>query len=382
MARAQAYLQLGQLARARKEAEQALMTLPDYLIYPRTKAHQQMGFVSLAEGKHREALEHFEISLHIAKDQFCYPLMARGYALKGKCLALLGDAAQGRVLAARALQIIAHVERPGFRAEIYRILGQILTQLNRHEEARLNFVKALRILREKSLQLPVKYRPKFDDLWIEPIENELAELAKSRRSQLSSLQAIERFAARSSSARNVQELGQEMVQAITSAVAQSSASLRRVHANGRTSTVAEEHSGNSRSGQTTPSEGWSLKETFRVLGVGRLDLCVTSHNGGFSETEYDLIKCHVRIMEGLRPDWSDSSPERSQIGQKAHLELSDGRRIVGRHPEMLQLFGLIRKIGPTGATVLIHGGKRDGQRADRSSAARPEQPSHGHLGCA
>ena len=355
MARTQAYLQLGQLARARKEAEETLGTLPEYLIYPRTKAHQQMGLVCLAEEGPSEAIDHFEISLRIARDQFYFPLMARGYALKGKCLALLGNPAQGRVFAARALQVISHAERPGLLAEIYRILGQILTQLNRHEEARLNFVKALRILREKSLQLSAKYRPKFNDLWIGPIEKELAELARSRRSRLSSLQAVERFAARSSSARNVQELGQEMVQAITSAVAQSSASLRRVHANGRASTIAEEHSGNSRSGQTTPSEGWSLKETFRVLGVGRLDLSVTSHNGGFSESEYDLIKCHVRIMEGLRPDWNESLSGRPKKGQETHLELADGRRIVGRHPEMLQLFSLIRKIGPTGATVLIHG---------------------------
>ena len=71
--------------------------------------------------------------------------------MKGKCLALLGDPRQGRVFAARALQVMTRVERPGFLAEIYRILGQILTQLNRHEEARLNFVRALRILREKSL---------------------------------------------------------------------------------------------------------------------------------------------------------------------------------------------------------------------------------------
>ena len=151
MARAQAYLQLGQLARARNEAEEALVTLPDYMIYHRTKAHQQMGLVCLAEERIQEALENFEMSLRIAKDQFYYPLMARGYALKGKCLALLGDPRQGRVFAARALQVMTRVERPGFLAEIYRILGQILTQLNRHEEARLNFVRALRILREKSL---------------------------------------------------------------------------------------------------------------------------------------------------------------------------------------------------------------------------------------
>ena len=92
-----------------------------------------------------------------------------------------------------------------------------------------------------------------------------------------------------------------------------------------------------------------------MVGVGRLDLRVTSHSGGFTESEYDLIKCHVRIMEALRPDWSEPSLEKRQTGQETHLELSDGRLIVGRHPEMLQLFGLIRKIGPTGATVLIHG---------------------------
>ena len=106
---------------------------------------------------------------------------------------------------------MTRVERPGFLAEIYRILGQILTQLNRHEEARLNFVRALRILREKSLQLADKHRQKFDDLWIDPIERELAHMAKSRRSQLSCLQAVERFAARSSTFGNIEELGQEMV---------------------------------------------------------------------------------------------------------------------------------------------------------------------------
>ncbi len=298
-------------------------------------------------------------SLRIAKDQFYYPLMARGYALKGKCLALLGDPRQGRVFAARALQVMARVERPGFLAEIYRILGQILTQLNRHEEARLNFVRALRILREKSLQLADKHRQKFDDLWIDPIERELAYMAKSRRSQLSCLQAVERFAARSSTLGNIEELGQEMVQAITSAVGHSSASLGRVYANGRTSTLAERHAGSSSSqfipAETSAFDSGSLKETFRLLGVGRLDLCVTSHSGGFTESEYDLIKCLVRILEALRPDWSEPSLEKQQMTQEAPLELSDGRLIVGRHPKMLQLFGLIRKIGPTGATVLVHG---------------------------
>ena len=360
MARAQAYLQLGQLARSRKEAEETLGTLPDYLIYPRTKAYQQMGLVCLAEERVQEALEHFEISLRIARDQFYYPLMARGYALKGKCLALLGDPARGRVFAARALQVMTRVERPGLLAEIYRILGQLLTQLNRHEEARLNFVRALRILREKSLQLSDKHRRKFDDLWIEPIERELAQLARSRRSQLSSLQAIERFAARSGTSGNIEGLAQEMVEAITSAVAQSSASLRRVHANGRTSIIAQKQAGSSSSQLSVPAEksasdSCSLQETFRVLGVGRLDLRVTSESGGFTESEYDLIKCHVRMMEALRPDWSEPSLEKRQKGKETHLSLSDGRLIVGRHPEMRQLFGLIRKIGPTGATVLIHG---------------------------
>ena len=98
-----------------------------------------------------------------------------------------------------------------------------------------------------------------------------------------------------------------------------------------------------------------MQETFRVLGVGRLDLRVTSESGGFTESEYDLIKCHVRMMEALRPDWSEPSLEKPQKGKETHLALSDGRLIVGRHPEMRQLFGLIRKIGPTGATVLIHG---------------------------
>ena len=361
MARAQAYLQLGRLARARKEAQEALVTLPDYMIYQRTKAHQQMGLVCLAEERIQEALENFEISLRIAKDQFYYPLMARGYALKGKCLALLGDPRQGRVFAARALQVMTRVERPGSLAEIYRILGQILTQLNRHEEARLNFVRALRILREKSLQLADKHRQKFDDLWIEPIERELAHMTKSRCSQLSCLQAVERFSARSSTCGNIEELGQEMVQAITSAVAQSSASLRRVYTNGRTSALAERHAGSSSSKVSIPAKmsasgSCSLKETFRVLGVGRLDLRVTSHSGGFAESEYDLIKCLVRIMEALRPDWSEPSPKKRQMRQQeTPLVLSDGRLIVGRHPKMLQLFSLIRKIGPTGATVLIHG---------------------------
>ncbi len=67
MARAQAYLQLGQFAQARKEAEEALVTLPDYLIYPRTKAHQQMGLVCLAEERIQEALENFESKYPPAK---------------------------------------------------------------------------------------------------------------------------------------------------------------------------------------------------------------------------------------------------------------------------------------------------------------------------
>ena len=360
MARAQAYLQLGQLARARKEAEEALVTLPDYLIYHRTKAHQQMGLVCLAEDKNEEALENFETSLRIAKDQFYYPLMARGYALKGKCLALLGDPAQGRVFAARALQVMNRVERPGLLAEIYRVLGQILTQLNRHEEARLNFVRALRILREKSFQLADEHRPQFEGLWIEPIERELAHLARSRRSQLSSLQVIERFAARFGTSNSMEELAQEVVQAITSAVAQGSASVRRVYANGRTSTIAEKHAGSSSArlsvaAEVSASDRCSLKETFRVLGVGHFDLRVTSHSGGFTESEYDLIQALVRILEALRPDWSEPSLEKQQMTQEAPLELSDGRLIVGRHPKMLQLFGLIRKIGPTGVTVLVHG---------------------------
>ena len=360
MARAQAHLQLGQLARARKEAAEALVTLPDYLIYHRAKAHQQMGLVCLAEERIQEALENFETSLRIAQDQFYYPLMARGYALKGKCLALLGDAKQGRVFGARALQVMTRVERPGLRAEICRILGQILTQLNRHEEARLNFVRALRILREKSLPLANKHRPQFEGLWIEPIERELAHVARSRRSQLSSLQVVERFAARSSTSNSMEELAQEAVQSITSAVAQSSARVGRVFANGRTSIIAEKQAGGSSApfpiaAETSASDRCSLKETFRVLGVGRFDLRVTSHSGGFAESEYDLIKALVRIMEALRPDWSEPSVENRQMMQEGPLELSDGRLIVGRHPKMLQLFSLIRKIGPTGATVLIHG---------------------------
>ncbi len=360
MARAQAYLQLGQLTRARAEALKALLTLPDYLTYPRTKAHQQLGLVCLAEGRLQEALEHFEISLQTAREQFFYPLMARGYGLKGKCLALLGDPRRGRVFAARALQVMTRVERPGFLAEIYRILGQILAQLNRHEESRLNFVRALRILREKSLLLSDKHRPKFDDLWIAPIEKELARLARSRRTRLSSLQAVERFAARSSTSANIRELGQEMVQAITLAVSQSSASLRKVHANGRTSTIAEKHAAGwsprlSSEAETSVSKRCSLQEAFSLLEIGRLDLRVTSQSGGFSESEYDLIKSLIRIMEALREDWSERTPEKPGPGQGTHLQLLDGRVIVGRHPEMLQVFSLIRKIGPTGATVLIQG---------------------------
>ncbi len=360
MARAQAHLQLEQLARAREEAEGALVTLPDYLIYQRTKAHQQMGLVCLAEERIQEALENFETSLRIAKDQFYYPLMARGYALKGRCLALLGDPGQGRVFAARGLQVMTRVERPGVLAEIYRILGQILTRLNRYEEARLNFVRALRILREKSLGLADKQRPQFEVLWIDPIERELAHLARSRCSRLSSLQVVERFAARFGTCNSMEELAQEVVQAITSAVAQSSVRVGRVYANGRTSTVAEKQAGSSSAGfsisaETSASDRCSLKETFRVLGVGRFDLRVTSHCGGFAEAEYDLIKALVRIMEALRPDWREPSLEKRQRMQEAPLELSDGRLVVGRHPKMLQLFGLIRRIGPTGATVLIHG---------------------------
>ena len=360
MARAQAYLQLGQLSRAREEAGEALATLPDYLIYHRTKAHQQKGLVCLAEERIQEALENFETSLRIAKDQFYYPLMARGYALKGKCLALLGDPGQGRVFAARALQVMTRVEWPGVLTEIYRIMGQILTQLNRHEEARLNFVRALRILREKSLGLADKHRPQFDDLWIDPIERELAHLVRSRRSQLSSLQVVERFAARFGTSNSMEELAREMVQAITSAVAQSSACLGRVYANGRTSTIAEKQAGSSSArlsmaAETSGYDRCSLKETFRVLGVGHFELRVTSHSGGFAESEYDLVKALVRIVEALRPDWSEPSPKTRQIMQEAPLELSDGRLIVGRHPKMLHLFGLIRKIGPTGATVLIQG---------------------------
>ncbi len=383
LARAQASLQLGSLQQARAEAEGALKTLSRDMVYLRAKASLQLGLVELAQGSVEEALDDIERSLVLSRERFYFPLMARGYARKGQCLALMGHPRQGRVFAARAMQVMSRVDFPGLRAEIQRILGQILNRLDRNEEARLSFVRALRILRAKSLGLPARHRGSFDALWIKPIEKDLASMVKFRRAQPSYLQAVERFAARTGTLRNMEELGRELIRAIHSTVPNASAAVLRLHSNGSTSIIAQGRAPGEISHRpgSRPAGGvdrFSLEEAFRVVGVGPLVLRVSSPQGGFAESDYDLIKCLVRIVEGLQPDWNDSPVGSRRVSPKDRLELSGGRLILGRHPSMRRLLDLVRQVGPSGATVLISGesgtGKELVARALHESNSRADRP--------
>ncbi len=208
-------------------------------------------------------------------------------------------------------------------------------------------------------------------------------MVKFRRAQPSYLQAVERFAARTGTLRNMEELGRELIRAIHSTVPNASAAVLRLHSNGSTSIIAQGRAPGEISHRpgSRPAGGvdrFSLEEAFRVVGVGPLVLRVSSPQGGFAESDYDLIKCLVRIVEGLQPDWNDSPVGSRRVSPKDRLELSGGRLILGRHPSMRRLLDLVRQVGPSGATVLISGesgtGKELVARALHESNSRADRP--------
>ena len=261
--------------------------------------------------------------------------------------------------------------RPGLRVEACAGLGKIEAQLGNCDRATQRFTEAVQILKERSLHLSPANRQSFTERFIEPIEAERNHLSSSLSDPAPRYFTQLRRFANLISARNDQiETGKEILKIIKEFLPDtagkvlirnsSSGAFRTVAVLGRCSKGGENllpgSWGNGQvffpdpavSGSKPCSIGIPLCSQDQVCGR----LYLERQTGSFSEGEIDFLSCLASIAE---VQVNCGIENRKEPTSGSSLVIKGVLAIVGEHPEMIRLFGEIRRVAAADSTVLLFG---------------------------
>ncbi|MFQ5740006.1 MAG: sigma 54-interacting transcriptional regulator [Acidobacteriota bacterium] len=364
-------LALGELQSAWDASCQARKAFSRELPYYRLRCLLLQGEIVLARKEPERATSLVGGALKAARNHFYFPLMARSCALYGKCVSEQGQPEKGRIYCLRALQLAGRLDQPGLRVQIYRTLGEIETARNRLSEARANYTGALQILKSKLLQLSAPYRESFRRRCIEPIEAERRRLTKTGTVRPPRLfQELGMFVSDFRETETSPALGQRLLELVLDRLPYTSGGflirqsprspIELVASRGRCVPPQWQATIPNSSPKTTPNSRPFVKGgevTIDVAmsssGGSELLLHLEDKNREVSDVEFDFLKCLVAVTGLVLPNTLPS--EMPATGQGGGLELAKGKRIVGDHALMRKLFGEVRRMAPTGATLLISG---------------------------
>ncbi|MDA2928612.1 sigma 54-interacting transcriptional regulator [Acidobacteria bacterium AH-259-O06] len=370
---AQAHLLLGSLDRAWQAASQAYESFPEYMPYCRARARLSQGEILLAKGRVKSAGRYIEDGLSIAKNEFYFPLMVKGWTLHARWLSATGNWSQARTYCLRALQVAKRVDRPGLRAEVCHRIGKIEAALGNRQSGIQRYTEALQILKERVLHLSPEHRQSFIKQFVIPIENDRNRLLpEGPRAAPRYFIQLRQLANLIREARDQSEIGEKILRIIKESLATISANILLRKFPGGPVHVIASYGHCRQTGKHLLSQSWNGEQLFLPDGTGSSNggsyslgvrlgsnkqllwlLYLERPGQGFSEDEIDFLGCVGSIAEIPLAARAEKSEKGVESGPS--LVIDDNRTIVGQHPVMQKLFAEIHRVAATDSTVLIYG---------------------------
>ena len=372
LVRAQAYLMLGDLKQGWKEACRAHNSFPAYMSYYRARARFVQSEITLAKGRLNQAGRYIEEALSLASDEFCFPLMVRGWTLKARHQLHEGALSLSRTYCLRALQIADKVDRPGARIDICHTLARVEGELGRRESAVKRLDEGLRILKERSLYVSTNNLSPFTKQFIEPLERDrnhlFSDTPRRPPRHLIQLRQLANLVREEPDRVGLAESILRVVDQILPGVAASvllrdfsGGPFNRVASLGLCTRTGKHLIPKTWQGEQVlfPDSAWDPSGSICSVGIplsfsdDLLGIIYLERRGGISEDEIDFLTCaasiaRLQLAKRLQTDWKNTPARHALI-------VDDELTIIGEHPEMQRLFSETQRVARADSTVLILG---------------------------
>ncbi|MEE8348670.1 MAG: sigma 54-interacting transcriptional regulator [Acidobacteriota bacterium] len=342
--------------------------------YYRSKVGLVQGEILLKRDRVQEAESYIQEGLSLAKDEFYFPMMVRGWMLYAKYLAAADRLSQARTYCLRALQVAKRVERPALHSEIFHTLGKIEASLGNREAAIQRYSQALQILKARLLHISPHYRQGFSKQFILPIEVDRDEILPTES------RTVPRFCVQLRHLANLRgetvcegEMGERTLEIVAEALPSIAANLLLRNTPSEELSLVASIGRCRRTGKELVAQSWKGERLFLSRNASAVDwdernslgipLCDNGHllgllyvedkGQGISEEQLDFLSCVASILElqlihrfeerDISVDFGDS------------LRVDEQRVIVGKHAVMQKLFAEIKSAASSNSTVLIAG---------------------------
>jgi DNA-binding NtrC family response regulator/tetratricopeptide (TPR) repeat protein len=365
-----AKLILGDPDAALREAKSSMQHFSASAPYYRVKARLLQAEIMLNKPELGNPVPLISDALRLSQKEYYIPLLAKAYLLKSQWLLDHGDSQSARSFCLRALQLATAVDRPRLEAEIYLTLGDQLSRAGEPRRAAGALDIAYELVQERYLQLPADLRKAFFRTYLEPIETKQASLQNNYPHHiLRFLTRMRLYSQKLTRVEGERQLAEATLSAVTGGVPGASAILFLRAGEDGSFYVAGTIGKCVSSGRGYLPVNKQIRKTRIILDPNRgitsipIQLRTRARTLGLLYIELpgsSLVEGHIDYLHCIADTASlqlasHRTPGRTFAISGKGLPLLDGRRIVGAHPIMQQLFTQIRQIAQSDITVLIQG---------------------------
>ena len=370
--RSRIYLDLGECANAYVTATEAKRTLASYAPYHRVRGLLNLTEILLALGRSSGADSCIRKATDLSMEHSYLPLLAAAHLLRARHLLSEDSPDRARVLSLRALQIVKDIDRPGLKAELYRVRARTEVATGDREKGLRSYSRALQIFKERAAHLSADFRRSFSERFIVPIETERDRVFRRIRGHPTPMHLIHlrKLVSTLGKSGGLSKVAEAALDCLAAGVPGLCANLfgreppsRRfnlVAKCGKCVRTGREYlptKNNDRvfNGSLAQVDGKSGSLVMRFYADGELLalLYLERPPQGIWEEDMDFVACVIKLLEWQLPIRTEPPAERLETDSA--LILKDSRSIIGEHLSMKALFGHIKRAAPTEATVLIFG---------------------------